>query len=554
MKNLNFRFSILFFLCVFFSCNKNDEIVKDYPPVGSIKFYNNVIKLDNETNTSLIQIDSLSLSFKETNQILHVKVNDYLIGAPSTSCPTGFLRKVLSITKRNQLYTFTTQYASLEDVIEECNIVEVVPNIVYDDKAKKKFNVILFDRDGNTGTSNDQARIEGELDVDTKLIFELRRRPGGALQSTYMKAGLDFQVKKSLAFTCSASLFNFKHEMPLGPELRGPTFLIAGIIPLTPTLAFKAGMSGDIWVQMSIKASQTSNYKIYKEFVNGRFSDAKFENSAIKPLSLGLDFTGNASAKVYLKAECKLKVFEVIGIKVGSQMYLKGDASISFLDLTKINYCTKMGIDGYVGVEASVLNYTFFTSTITQPLYEAPLPEIFGIKPCGVITLRNPTQVVDRFNNVYNNISLNNRTWLTKNWKGLYNGVNTANNYDYGDFVNITQGNFLPQGWRVPTKTEYENLLISLGSNAFQILTNSSGFNARPYGYISVQSLASGNQNTHVDFNNKAIFISSTTSLSNTRDVEALVIDYNTRTVAIKTVPIDFNGTKGYYNVRLIKN
>lgn len=377
------------------NCSKDDEnnnAINEYPQIGTIKLFDNVIELDNQTSTSITQINDNTISFNETNQISTIKVNDYIVGSPSTLCPTGFLRKVISISTNGQTKTFNTQFATLDDIIDECNISVVVTNNVFNRNTQTSsittsFDVILFDGDLNTSTENDQAKITGNIELTPKLIFELKKKKGERLKSGYIKAGAEFEIVKDFDFICKATLTNFEVDKPFGTELRAPTFLIPGtIIWVTPTMNFSVGLKGSVSTTMKIGTNETSNYKIFKELNNGTFTDIQFEKS-YTPSSLNLDFTGNANAEVYLKAKYSLKVFEIVGLNVSGKIYLKGDANVSSPDLTKINYCTKWGLKASTGVDVNVFGSDILSAEIETQLYEAQLPEILGIIPCGQITL-----------------------------------------------------------------------------------------------------------------------------------------------------------------------
>lgn len=394
MKKIKILFLLIVGVLFIAGCSKEEEeetpSENDYPTVGTIKFYDNVIKLDNQSNISLTQITGTSLTLNETTQVSSIKVNDYLIGSPTTLCPTGLLRKVVSITKNGQSYIFNTQYATLDEVIDECNISEIITNNIFNKTVKSSvstsFDVLLLDGDANTNTANDQAKITGSLELTPKLIFEMKKKKGERLKSGYIKAGVEFELQKDFDFTCKTSLVNFDKDIPIGKELQGPTFLVGGVIFVTPTLKFSVGMKGGVSANMKIGTHESSTYKIFKELKNGAFTDVQYEKSYL-PSSLNLDFTGNASVEVYLKAKYSLKIYEVIGLNVSSKFYLKGDANVSATNLTQVNYCTKWGVKGAAGVEINVFGSDLLTAEIEAQLYEAPLPTILGVNPCDVINL-----------------------------------------------------------------------------------------------------------------------------------------------------------------------
>ena len=188
--------------------------------------------------------------------------------------------------------------------------------------------------------------------------------------------------------------------------------------------------------------------------------------------------------------------------------------------------------------------------------------------------------LTDTFNNNYKTVNLGNRWWSAENWKGTFNGTqdfagwygsNTISNLyslAYGDYIsgkmirdNIA-GVKIPQGWNLPTKDDFDNLVSGLGTSAFQTLTNQAGFNAKPYGYIYFQGYFGGASSNYPDLNNKAIFASRTTFVNaqSKTYVYCLVINHNTQTVTVEPYEIDFYSPSGYgwiesyFNLRVIKS
>lgn len=184
-----------------------------------------------------------------------------------------------------------------------------------------------------------------------------------------------------------------------------------------------------------------------------------------------------------------------------------------------------------------------------------------GLLPKNLDICNQIPSLIDNLNYNYKVVKLNNRWWSGENWREelFYSSGGHTNLYYnsdklFGVYTNTTMPNNLPANWRLPTKQEYEDLITSLGSNAFYTLTQNSslGFNAKPYGYYYECCSTSGTFNNN---NELAVFLTSTTD--NPYNVWCLVLNYTNQTVSIqsmlKTNPTTFFYTGSLYNVRLIK-
>jgi uncharacterized protein (TIGR02145 family) len=98
---------------------------------------------------------------------------------------------------------------------------------------------------------------------------------------------------------------------------------------------------------------------------------------------------------------------------------------------------------------------------------------------------------VDPAGQVYPTVFLNNQTWLASNYNfnsgagcvayGNVNGNRTQYGLLYTEAVAAAN---TPPGWRIPTQTDWNNLITALGANAFTALFagGSSGFSAQAGG------------------------------------------------------------------------
>ncbi|MEI6696673.1 MAG: fibrobacter succinogenes major paralogous domain-containing protein [Bacteroidota bacterium] len=142
-----------------------------------------------------------------------------------------------------------------------------------------------------------------------------------------------------------------------------------------------------------------------------------------------------------------------------------------------------------------------------------------------------PLTVKDIDGNVYHTVKIGNQVWMLENlkttrynngdiipnitdsteWLNTHTGAwcsylnSTANNVTYGKLYNfkvVSSGNIAPVGWHVPTKNEWETLIIYLDNDISGKLketgtihwitnngaSNQSGFTALPGGYCGFES------------------------------------------------------------------
>jgi len=139
----------------------------------------------------------------------------------------------------------------------------------------------------------------------------------------------------------------------------------------------------------------------------------------------------------------------------------------------------------------------------------------------------------------YTTVIIGTQTWTSVNYNGPggVNYNNGANNATYGKLYTWTEAKAisLPAGWRLPTESDFNNLMIAIGAQnlgngsylssgtePLQLMsksgwtttngTNALGFNAKPAGYYD--QVSAENQ----QFNNEgngALFLSSTPYMTN---------------------------------------
>ena len=162
--------------------------------------------------------------------------------------------------------------------------------------------------------------------------------------------------------------------------------------------------------------------------------------------------------------------------------------------------------------------------------------------------------------------NVGNNWWSAENYR--YQGVLHEGNTNYGSYYDL--GNLtIPQGWRLPSKEDFDNLLNQLGSSAFATLTSELGFDAKPFGYLYRPSYDAPYGITRN--NEVAIFKSSTRDISQSSGLGysyyivrtyCLVIDFTQQKATVEYLNeyyqswsmgrYDYN-QQSLFNARLIK-
>lgn len=146
---------------------------------------------------------------------------------------------------------------------------------------------------------------------------------------------------------------------------------------------------------------------------------------------------------------------------------------------------------------------------------------------------------------LHKTVKIGNQEWMAENYGGFHAGP-------------VSQD--LPEGWRMPTKEDYETLLNYLGDNAYSTLINKNGFNAEPLGSYS-SGWSNGPFSYYEDVDKKASFLTSDQSHFSIWGwgYYALIIDFVNKSCFVQSVSTRGRNDYGYdrtsyFNVRLIKN
>ncbi len=326
LRNIFYPALLLTSLYSFSSCSGSSPVVPSTPsnPPKSYAYEDNVKKPKNVLvyNENLGQIVfSNSSEIKEQN----IKKEDILISGITPSAPRGFLRRVTSINDNK----INTAPANLNDAFK---FLDVKSEFSLNPESKQfkgndayafavPIDAVLFDRDGNPNTTDDQSTLKGQINFNFKVDnFHIKADLSGFKEfeletSSSESFVLDFNSKVSPPF--------FSRKIQVSPDIYC-TPIPAGPIVLVPTIDVYVSFNGSL-SNFDLSVVQFSNF----------FTGAYFDGSSWGTSS---NFVGNASvrssifsssldANVSVGPEVSLMVYTLAGASLGADASLEAKVS-----------------------------------------------------------------------------------------------------------------------------------------------------------------------------------------------------------------------------------
>ncbi|MDP8221587.1 MAG: hypothetical protein P9X26_09585, partial [Candidatus Stygibacter frigidus] len=226
-----------------------------------------------ETEVADEEIESITengdMTVDESSELADVDVGQIMLSGVSQVSPQGFLRKVTDKRTENGKVILETEQASMAEAFEEFHMSEVIRltpadverielynNSVYkserDDIAFNfEMNTVFYDQDGNHATTDDQIRLDGNLNFILDLIADIDIN-WFSLET--MEVGL--ATEKTLDLDLTASMqWSFEEESSFDlAELHFvPLTVWVTVVPvtITPILKIEAHINGDLTVTIT---------------------------------------------------------------------------------------------------------------------------------------------------------------------------------------------------------------------------------------------------------------------------------------------------------------
>lgn len=496
MKKLSIFFSVLMVALILANSCKKNEKTETKP--AEVTLAANVIEMNSESNQKLEEVNTSQVVFNgNTTQLEAVKEGMIIISGIATNAPEGYLRKVTSVKKNGNEYVFTTEEVALTEAFENLDVDYTHKFDDTDSTGRRALgiqvnipNIVLYDEDGNPSTLYDQLKFNGGLMLRPEFDVKIRIRKA-KLEYAFLGANMGMDVNLSTNF--GGKLTGFSKNVKLYEQILA-AFVIPGTpIVITPTVSVTLGADGSISAQLSYTQSSSGNAGAYLQYINNEWSTESKKDLITETNFSG--FAGNVAARAYLAPAINFKFFGSDWAKgsVYTQAYAVLTAQAAPYKPCELS----VGVNG--GAEA---NLAFFGKQFASASY----PDIFDFSksvykysatpPANPYLNPNLTygSVTDIEGNKYATIQIGFQTWMAENlrttkykdgaaiphitdnsiWSNLTTGAYSVYSHSpeneavYGKLYNwyaVNTGKLCPQGWHVPTDSEWSQLSTYLGNN-----------------------------------------------------------------------------------------
>lgn len=345
------------FSMLLISCKKTDSPDNSTPPL--IELGPNTVIIDNSTSQTVQSFDSTHVVFDgNTDQLQRLAAGNIIIAGATTNAPTGFLRKITSIQKNGTVYNILTSESPLTEAFKNLHIDFTTSATSFTINPP---DLVLYDVDGNNGTTNDQIKVKVNSGLTPKFHIKVDITN---FKLDYAKIDGNFEGTLNTSITAGGSLGSISKEVNIYSQPIG-VFTIPGTpIVIVASLRVSLGASGSINIEVVASDNKTSNINTFIEYKNNSW-DKGFTRTMDNQFTFS-GLVGNASAKVYIEPAIDFKLWGSNWAKgsITSQGYLKASGQL----LPTPDCELKAGISA--GAEA---NLKFFGWTFTAASY----PDIF---------------------------------------------------------------------------------------------------------------------------------------------------------------------------------
>ncbi len=329
--------------------------------------------------TPFVRCEGRFVFARTTPFLAALKPGNLLVGEPGPGAPYGYLQRVKSVTPDGAKVIVTSEQAGLDDAMIEGEFdqkvtlhpsslarVAVAPGVFRNGmhsqnllKPQESFalniNTVLYDADGNPGTTNDQVRLKGSfnLDVDNGLETDLTWKkilgvpiyPNGI----YVKMAYGYNERASVRVETDLNVDNFNKEVELARYIFDPIIIYLPIpVVIVPTVRVTADLKGNLKAQIAFGASETLTARAGFEYNDGFKNITDLKANFSKYLDVK---TVAAVVEGGLNLKGDMLLYGLVGPYASVRAAVTFDAAIPRDPIWTLS----ASVQGYAGIHADLL-------------------------------------------------------------------------------------------------------------------------------------------------------------------------------------------------------
>lgn len=331
----------------------------------------NVLPPETTQTLTDVSADGATYTFSQTTpELAAVAPGEIMVAGPSALAPHGFLRRVTAVEAVGGQVIVQTEPATLEDAIQQGEVnlskrltpadltaMTALPGVMLVRPAAALLedsfffeikDVVLYDKDGNHGTTYDQIKANGSLELAPGFDFNLIVK-GWTLQKLEFIFNVEENVE--LEFQMEVELATVQLRYQIARLSLGTIVVFVGPVPVVFTIEMPIYLRGDgkVSVGITTKVTQQALVAAGLRYQGKKWSPvARLTNSfGFEPprLSAGVEFKG------YIDPPLSLLLYGAAGPFAGVTPYLKLEADVFATPWWKLYG----GLDATVGVKVEVL-------------------------------------------------------------------------------------------------------------------------------------------------------------------------------------------------------
>jgi hypothetical protein len=355
-----------------------------------------------------VSVDLTVFTFSQpTFELMDLNPGDVIVSSVSEAAPYGFLRRIVSISNVGGYIVIETEFASLEDAIEQGSVrlsQNLTPDMVVNNQGLEgvsllsaspdsplgqfylKINdVILLDKDNNPNTTGDRILANGSIAIDPTFILDLDLK-GRKLKYFNLK----IQALETSQLTISSS-FGMTVEMlkiTLATYRLTPLTVMIGPVPIviTPILTISTGIDGHVEFDMVAGVTQEASLEGGIKYADSDWSiigGSTNQFGFVQP-----NFGNSVTIKGYTGAELALRLYGITGVKAEINAILELESDL----VDSPWWALYGGLEVPVGVDMKIVSKVVadFKATIIE--YKTLIAQSFSLEPPGDFQKLSPPQ------------------------------------------------------------------------------------------------------------------------------------------------------------------